>query len=103
MAQEDSKSVVKVEIDKGVAWVTLNRPDKRNAMSPALNNDMVDVLNTLEAEEMLSVKLTTAQRAGDLRNLQAVFEHWKKEWARLQPQVREMRWAWPTPPRGTKA
>jgi len=26
--------------------VTLNRPHKRNAMSPALNNDMVDVLNT---------------------------------------------------------
>ena len=45
----------------------------------------------LEAEEMLSVKLTTAQRAADLRNLQAVFERWKKEWARIQPQVRELR------------
>ena len=45
----------------------------------------------LEAEEMLGVKLTTAQRAADLRNLQAVFERWKKEWARIQPQVRELR------------
>ncbi len=45
----------------------------------------------LEAEEMLSVKLTTAQRAADLRNLQSVFERWQKEWARIQPQVRELR------------
>jgi two-component system chemotaxis sensor kinase CheA len=45
----------------------------------------------LEAEEMLSVKLTTAQRAADLRNLQALFERWPKEWARIQPRVRELR------------
>lgn len=45
----------------------------------------------LEAEEMLAVKLTTAQRAADLRNLQGVFERWKKEWAGIQPQVRGLR------------
>lgn len=45
----------------------------------------------LEAEEMLSVKLTTAQRAADLRNLQPVFERWQKEWAKIQPRVRELR------------
>ena len=45
----------------------------------------------LQAEEMLSVKLTTAQRAADLRNLQAVFERWNKEWVRIQPHVRELR------------
>lgn len=45
----------------------------------------------LEAEEMLSVKLTTAQRATDLRNLQSVFGRWQKEWAKIQPRVRELR------------
>ena len=28
---------VLVEIVDGIAWVTLNRPEKRNAMNPALN------------------------------------------------------------------
>ena len=28
---------VKVEIEDGIAWVTMNRPEKRNAMSPTLN------------------------------------------------------------------
>jgi two-component system, chemotaxis family, sensor kinase CheA len=45
----------------------------------------------LEAEEMLAVKLTTAQRAADLQKIQALVERWKKEWARIQPQVRGLR------------
>jgi hypothetical protein len=43
---------VQVEVDSDrIAWVTLNRPQKRNAMSPALNNDMVEVLNALEVDD----------------------------------------------------
>ena len=38
---------VKVELEAGIAWVILNRPDKRNAMSPTLNREMVEVLETL--------------------------------------------------------
>ncbi len=33
---------VLVDFDDGIAWVTLNRPDKRNAMSPQLNEEMRD-------------------------------------------------------------
>ena len=29
---------------RGIAWVELNRPEKRNAMSPTLNAEMVEVL-----------------------------------------------------------
>jgi feruloyl-CoA hydratase/lyase len=55
---------VTVECDSDrIAWVTLNRPHKRNAMSPALNNDMVDVLNTLEVDEDAGVIVLTG--AGD--------------------------------------
>ncbi|MGE0627385.1 MAG: p-hydroxycinnamoyl CoA hydratase/lyase [Hyphomicrobiaceae bacterium] len=35
---------IKVEFDDGLAWVTLNRPNKRNAMSPALHEEMDDAL-----------------------------------------------------------
>ena len=42
---------VKVEYENGIAWVTLNRPDKRNAMSPQLHYDMGDVLDELEHDE----------------------------------------------------
>jgi trans-feruloyl-CoA hydratase/vanillin synthase len=54
---------VLVEIDAGIAWVTLNRPDKRNAMSPALNDEMVRVLDALEIDDGVAVVVLTG--AGD--------------------------------------
>jgi feruloyl-CoA hydratase/lyase len=54
---------VLVEFDAGIAWVTLNRPDKRNAMSPALNDEMVRVLDALEVDERVAVVVLTG--AGD--------------------------------------
>ncbi|HVY80375.1 MAG TPA: p-hydroxycinnamoyl CoA hydratase/lyase [Steroidobacteraceae bacterium] len=54
---------VLVEIDAGIAWVTLNRPAKRNAMSPALNDEMVRVLDALEIDERVGVVVLTG--AGD--------------------------------------
>jgi len=50
---------VLVELDEGIAWVTLNRPDKRNAMSPALNQDMIEVLDALESEDAVGVLVLT--------------------------------------------
>jgi trans-feruloyl-CoA hydratase/vanillin synthase len=44
-------TTVKVEVEGGIAWVVLNRPEKRNAMSPTLNREMIDVLETLELDE----------------------------------------------------
>ena len=37
---------MRVDFEDGVAWVTLNRPDKRNAMNPALNREMNEVLSS---------------------------------------------------------
>ncbi len=50
---------VLVEIEEGIAWVTLNRPHKRNAMSPALNDDMVQVLDAIELAEDVGVLVLT--------------------------------------------
>lgn len=56
-------SCVKVDFDEGIAWVTLNRPDKRNAMNPTLNSEMIDVLDTLELDPRCGVIVLTG--AGD--------------------------------------
>ncbi|GJJ04393.1 crotonase [Duganella rhizosphaerae] len=64
MSQYDNRwSTVKVDITGGIAWVTLNRPEKRNAMSPTLNREMIDVLETLEQDPEAEVLVLTG--AGD--------------------------------------
>jgi trans-feruloyl-CoA hydratase/vanillin synthase len=45
----------KVRIRDGIAWLTMNRPDKRNAMSPQLHYDMDDALARLEVDEDVRV------------------------------------------------
>ncbi|MBD9505034.1 p-hydroxycinnamoyl CoA hydratase/lyase [Pseudomonas sp. BGr12] len=50
---------VTVEVDAGIAWVTLNRPEKRNAMSPTLNREMRDVLETVEQDADARVLVLT--------------------------------------------
>jgi trans-feruloyl-CoA hydratase/vanillin synthase len=55
---------VKVNIAEGIAWVSLNRPEKRNAMSPQLNHDMVEVLNKLETDPAASVVVLGGEGAG---------------------------------------
>ncbi len=54
-----SKSTVLVEFDAGIAWVTLNRPEKRNAMSPTLNREMLEVLEELETDSRCGVVVLT--------------------------------------------
>jgi trans-feruloyl-CoA hydratase/vanillin synthase len=58
-----SWQTVQVEVDDGIAWVELNRPEKRNAMNPTLNAEMVDVLLTLDADDACGVVILTG--AGD--------------------------------------
>jgi trans-feruloyl-CoA hydratase/vanillin synthase len=50
---------VLVEFDDGIAWVSLNRPNKRNAMSPALAYEMLEVLEALETDERCGVLVLT--------------------------------------------
>jgi len=50
---------VKVDVEEGIAWVTLNRPEKRNAMSPTLNKEMREVLEELEIEPDVKVLVLT--------------------------------------------
>ncbi len=54
---------VKVEREGSTTFVTLNRPDKRNAMSPQLHFEMVDVLKELAEDAETRVLVLTG--AGD--------------------------------------
>ena len=54
---------VRVEIEERIAWVTLDRPEKRNAMNPELNDEMVAVLDALEVDETCGALVLTG--AGD--------------------------------------
>ncbi|MGN5519087.1 p-hydroxycinnamoyl CoA hydratase/lyase [Halopseudomonas sp. Lyrl_26] len=58
---EDRWQTVKVDVDGGIAWVTLNRPEKRNAMSPTLNREMRDVLETVEQDADAKVLVLTGE------------------------------------------
>jgi trans-feruloyl-CoA hydratase/vanillin synthase len=53
-----------VEIDADqIAWITLNRPEKRNAISPNLSSDMQECLDRVEHDDEIKVLVLTG--AGD--------------------------------------
>ena len=89
---------VEVQIADGIAWVTLKRPEKRNAMNPQLNADMLDVLDTLDADDNSRVLVLTG--AGDSfsagMDLKEYFRDVDKQPDHVQRKVRRdsMGWQW---------
>jgi two-component system, chemotaxis family, sensor kinase CheA len=67
------------------------------AAAPVIEGDTVRVpVSTLdarliEAEELLSTKLAAHQRGAELEALLGEIESWRREWARVQPEVRSLR------------
>jgi trans-feruloyl-CoA hydratase/vanillin synthase len=52
---------VRIERDQGIAWVILNRPEKRNAMNPTMHLEMVEVLAELEFDPEAKVLVLTGE------------------------------------------
>ncbi len=52
---------VLVDFDDGIAWVRFNRPDKKNAMSPALNAEMRETVNALATDDRCGVFVLTGE------------------------------------------
>lgn len=50
---------VLVEFEDGIAWVTFNRPEKRNAMSPALNAEMRETVEWLATDDRCKIFVLT--------------------------------------------
>jgi len=59
---EKYKTVLAETVD-GITWLTLNRPEKRNAMNPQLHFDMYDAVTAAETDSETQVVVITG--AGD--------------------------------------
>lgn len=55
------EQTVAYDIENRIAWVKFNRPEKRNAMSPALNRQMMRVLDELEFRDDVGVLVLTGE------------------------------------------
>jgi trans-feruloyl-CoA hydratase/vanillin synthase len=60
-ARSNGQDLVRIEFENGIAWVSLNRPEKRNAMNPALNSRMIEVLDELEGDDRCGVMVLTGE------------------------------------------
>lgn len=85
---EYNYETVKVEFEDGIGWLYFNRPDKRNAMSPTLNSEMLDALNKLEVDERCQVLVLTG--AGDAWSAGMDLKQYFRETSHL-PTVNQIR------------
>ena len=91
------RECVKVEKRDGIAWVIMNRPDKRNAMSPQLHYEMDEALEQLETDNDAKVIVITGAggnfSAG--QDLKLFFRALEKDPAgRKKSQAAANRWRW---------
>jgi len=88
---------VKIRVHDGIAWTALNRPEKRNAMSPALHYEMDDALARLEVDDDVKVVVVTGEggnfSAG--QDLKKFFRELEKDPAeRKKAAAAANRWRW---------
>ncbi len=58
---EAELDTVSYRVEARIAWVSFNRPDKRNCMSPKLNRRMMEVLDELEFSDDVGVLVLTGE------------------------------------------
>lgn len=56
---EYTANTVRVEFEDGIAWVTMNRPDKRNAISAEMAQEMVGIVDALEIDDRCKIMVLT--------------------------------------------
>ena len=90
------KNLVRLEYDKGVAWVTFNRPEKRNALSPALSLRMLEILDEVEANDQCGVMVLTGEgtafSAG--MDIKEYFRDMKNQPRHVNLKVRRLNYEW---------
>jgi len=61
MTERTEEETVALKIEDRIAWVSYNRPEKRNCMSPKLNRQMMRVLDSIEFREDVGVVVLTGE------------------------------------------
>jgi trans-feruloyl-CoA hydratase/vanillin synthase len=90
--------LVLVEIEDRIAWVTLNRPEKRNAISPALASEMLSVIDELEVDDRCGCLVLTG--AGESFSAGMDLKEYFRETDNLTPEQRarifrvNAQWQW---------
>jgi feruloyl-CoA hydratase/lyase len=59
----DDPNVATAQVKDGIAWLSFNRPAKRNAMNPALNRRMAALLDELEFDDSVRVLVLKGEGA----------------------------------------
>ena len=91
-------NTVKVEITDGIAWVTMNRPEKRNAISPTLASEMLAVTEALAVDDRCGVLVLTG--AGESFSSGMDLKEYFRETDDLSPEERgrifrtNAQWSW---------
>lgn len=90
------KNLVRLEYDNGVAWVILNRPEKRNALSPALSLRMLEIFDEVEANDSCGVMVLTGEgtafSAG--MDIKEYFRDMKDQPRSVNLKVRRLNYEW---------
>ncbi len=93
----DGLECVRVTLEDGIAWVELNRPEKRNAMSPQLHSEMEAALTNLEVDPAAKV-IVISGAGGNFsagQDLKLFFrENENNPLGRKQSQRSANRWRW---------
>src|ERR1700730_1141165 len=96
MTYDGRWETVRVSVEERIAWVELHRPEKRNAMNPKLNSEMIEVLEALDADDDAGVLVLTG--AGDAfsagMDLKEYFREVDAAPAHVQRKVRRDNGAW---------
>ncbi|MFG3612534.1 enoyl-CoA hydratase-related protein [Rummeliibacillus stabekisii] len=84
------------DVRDGVAWLTLNRPDKLNAFTARMNSEIKDAVKTASRdEEVRTIVITGAGRAfcsgQDLSDVDETMDHGDILRSHYGPMVKEMR------------
>ncbi|MEP6867425.1 MAG: p-hydroxycinnamoyl CoA hydratase/lyase [Novosphingobium sp.] len=61
MTERAEEDTVAYFVENRIAWVSFNRPEKRNCMSPKLNRQMMRVLDELEFRDDVGVLVLTGE------------------------------------------
>jgi len=61
MADRTEEDTVSLVVENRIAWISYNRPEKRNCMSPALNRQMMRVLESVEFRDDVGVVVLTGE------------------------------------------